>query len=174
MEQQRNWGDCEHFIEVQRRKLKERSAGALGHSLISPMPGESQEQLQHMLDEDVRRAQEGLVALLYEDGELRYKHIDDLFPEDRLAVQKAEIARVAWLSGRAREKGYRLGVPPPSPRKPRGSSSCPPHRPAISVSVPGGGYEMQCLKCGHRGPKRATSADALEALDEEATLRFRE
>ena len=43
--------------------------------------------------------------------------------------------------------------------------TCPPHTPAITASVPGGGYETECLVCGARGPKRETSVEAKVAFD---------
>ena len=42
--------------------------------------------------------------------------------------------------------------------------SCPPHNPLIATSVPGG-YEIECLYCGARGPKRETSVEAKLAFD---------
>ena len=44
--------------------------------------------------------------------------------------------------------------------------TCPPHTPAITASVPGGGgYETECLVCGARGPKRETSVESKVAFD---------
>jgi len=37
--------------------------------------------------------------------------------------------------------------------------------PAITISVPEGGYQTECLVCGKRGPRRETSAEAKEAFD---------
>ena len=56
----------------------------------------------------------------------------------------------------AREKGQRFGAP---------RRTCPPHTPAMTASVPGGGYEHECLVCGARGPKRATTVEAKLAFD---------
>ena len=53
--------------------------------------------------------------------------------------------------GRARQR---------APRK-----HCPPHSPAITISVPEGGYQTDCLVCGKRGPRRETSVEAKEAFD---------
>ncbi len=44
-------------------------------------------------------------------------------------------------------------------------TSCPPHTPAITISVPSGGYETECLVCGKRGPGRETSVEAKQAFD---------
>ncbi len=108
---ERNSTEWKRFLEQQRRKLQQRSTEALGHSLTGPMPGESLEKVERVAQEDVRRAKEGLVPLLLEGRELSYKHIDELAPEDRRAVQEAEIARLAWLSERAKKKGLRLNIP---------------------------------------------------------------
>ena len=56
----------------------------------------------------------------------------------------------------AREKGQRFGAP---------RRACPPHTPAMTASVPGGGYEHKCLVCGARGPKRKTTVEAKLAFD---------
>ena len=53
--------------------------------------------------------------------------------------------------GRARQR---------APRK-----HCPPHTPAITISVPEGGYQTECLVCGKRGPRRENSVEAKEAFD---------
>jgi hypothetical protein len=37
------------------------------------------------------------VALRSEQGEVSYKHIDDLTPEDRMNRIRAEVRRVEWL-----------------------------------------------------------------------------
>ncbi len=47
-----------------------------------------------------------------------------------------------------------------APRK-----GCPPHMPAITISVPEGGYQTECLVCGKRGPRRETAVEAKEAFD---------
>ena len=41
---------------------------------------------------------------------------------------------------------------------------CPSHTPLVAVSV-AGGYEIECLYCGARGPKRETSVEAKLAFD---------
>ena len=37
--------------------------------------------------------------------------------------------------------------------------------PAITVNVPEGGYQTECLVCGKRGPRRETSVEAREAFE---------
>jgi hypothetical protein len=51
-------------------------------------------------EEDLLRAQEGLVELMDESGQIIYKHIDELAPEDRQARIRAEGARIKWIEGR--------------------------------------------------------------------------
>jgi hypothetical protein len=41
--------------------------------------------LDRLASEDEARAEEGLVELMSLDGEITYKHIDELIPEDRTA-----------------------------------------------------------------------------------------
>jgi len=64
----------------------------------------------------------------------------------------------------ARKKGRRFAILKAGPNAaPRGT--CPPHTPATTISVPGGGYETECLVCGARGPKRETTVEAKLAFD---------
>ena len=53
----------EKYMEVERRELEQRQNGQLGRALGRALPGESQEQLDRIAEEDLRRAQEGLVEL---------------------------------------------------------------------------------------------------------------
>ena len=64
----------------------------------------------------------------------------------------------------AREKGRRFAILKAG-KKAAPMRTCPPHTPAITASVPGGGYETECLVCGARGPKRETSVEAKVAFD---------
>jgi hypothetical protein len=57
----------------------------------------SQRELERMASEDRHTAYEGLLELRSEQGELSYKHIDQLTPEDRPARIRAELARIEWL-----------------------------------------------------------------------------
>jgi len=63
-----------------------------------------------------------------------------------------------------RQKGRRFAIPKAglkaAPRR-----TCPTHTPTITASVPGGGYEHECLVCGTRGPKRETTVEAKLAFD---------
>jgi hypothetical protein len=63
------------------------------------LPGESQEELDKLIREDRRRAEEGLVEVLRE-GEKLLKHIDELTPEDVQGRIRAERARRLWIKAR--------------------------------------------------------------------------
>jgi hypothetical protein len=63
-----------------------------------------------------------------------------------------------------REKGRRFAIPKAGPKAAL-RKTCPPHTPAITASVPGGGYETKCLVCKARGPKGATTVEAKLAFD---------
>lgn len=76
--------------------LQKRREGQLAKLLGRPLPDE----LERMAEEDVLRAEEGLVELMDERGQIIYKHIDDLAPEDRLARIRVEGARIKWIAGR--------------------------------------------------------------------------
>ncbi len=69
----------------------------MARALARRLPGESQEELDRMTSEDRRRAEEGFVALRSEEGELSYKRIEELSPEDRIDRIRAELARIEWL-----------------------------------------------------------------------------
>ena len=85
----------EKYMEVERRELEQRRNGQLGRAL----PGESQEELDRIAEEDQRRAQDGLVELRSGD-EVSYKHIDQLTRDDRPARLESENARAAWIRER--------------------------------------------------------------------------
>jgi hypothetical protein len=77
----------------------ERAAGKLSRLIGRAMPGESEEELERIAEEDRRQAQQGMVRLK-RGGRIFYKHIDELSPEDRVARMEAERATRAWLVGR--------------------------------------------------------------------------
>jgi hypothetical protein len=94
----------ERYMAAERRDLEQRRDGLLAKLLGVPLPGESRDKLERLAREDERPAEEGLVALRGPGGEVWYKHIDDLVPEDRLARAMAESARVMWLRERQSER----------------------------------------------------------------------
>jgi hypothetical protein len=79
-----------------------RQEGYLAKILDSPLPDESPQELQRLAEVDRRKAQEGLVELKSESGEMIYKHFDCLTPRDRGARVRAEGERVAWIIERQR------------------------------------------------------------------------
>jgi hypothetical protein len=89
----------EKYMEVEHRELEQRRNWQLGRALGRALPGESQEELERIAEEDQHRAQEGLVELRSGD-EVWYKHIDRLTREDRAARIESENARAAWIRER--------------------------------------------------------------------------
>jgi hypothetical protein len=93
----RSESSWERFMETERRMLEARRAGQLAKALVRALPGESPERLARIGSEDRRRAEQGLVELRSEGGELSYKHVEELHPEDRVDRIRAELARIEWL-----------------------------------------------------------------------------
>ncbi len=93
----------EQFMQVELRK-----EGQLARLLDKPLPGEPPAVLQQLASEDQRQAEEGLVALM-SDGEVYYKRIDELTPEDRPARIAAKRLRTAWIKGRLAERQEKWG-----------------------------------------------------------------
>jgi hypothetical protein len=89
----------EQLLEAERRALQERKGGKLARTLGKTLPGESQEELDKLIREDRRRAEEGLVEVLRE-GEKLLKHIDELTLEDVQGRIRAERARRLWIKAR--------------------------------------------------------------------------
>jgi hypothetical protein len=86
----------EQYMGIERRELEQRRNGQLGRALGRALPGESQDELQRIAEEDQRRAEEGLVELRSGD-EVSYKHIDEITRDDRPARIESENARAAWI-----------------------------------------------------------------------------
>lgn len=89
----------ESFMERETRELALRRDGQLAALLGEPLPGESAEALQKLASEDVRQAEEGLVALM-NGREISYKRLDELSHEDRPLRVSANKARTSWLKER--------------------------------------------------------------------------
>lgn len=81
-------------------RLNERREGLLRRALGMPLPSESVEELDRLGEEDRTRAEQGLVPLMGEDGEIIYKHIDDLRRSDVRARIAAERQEIEWLASR--------------------------------------------------------------------------
>jgi hypothetical protein len=91
------------YMEVERRELEQRRSGQLGRALGLALPGESQEELERIAEEDRLKAEEGLVELRSGD-EVWYKHIDEITRDDRPARIESENARAAWIQERLRRQ----------------------------------------------------------------------
>lgn len=89
----------EQFMQKEISELELRKEGQLARLLGEPRPGEPAEALRRLADEDKRQAQQGLVALM-SGGELRYKPLDELSPDDMPARLAAERLRTTWLKKR--------------------------------------------------------------------------
>ena len=94
----------ELYLDAEQRELELRQEGHLGKILDGPLPDESPEELAWLAKEDRRKAQEGLVELKSENGEIIYKPLDDLTPQDRSARIRAEGERVAWIVERRKKR----------------------------------------------------------------------
>jgi hypothetical protein len=97
----------ERYLGAEKRELEMRQEGHLAKILDGPLPDESPEELERLAVEDRRKAQEGLVELKCENGEITYKPFDDLTPQDRSARIRAEGERVAWIVKRQRKRPRR-------------------------------------------------------------------
>ena len=101
-------------MRLERELLAQRRDGKLAKAIGKSLPGESPQNLEHMAREDQRRAEKGLVTLLWGGGRLSYEHIDKLTPEKLLARLEAEREQVNWLMGRLQSlqqtKGRGVGV----------------------------------------------------------------
>lgn len=88
------------FLDTERRLLDARRRGQLAKTLLIALPYESREELERISQEDQFKARRGLVELRNEDGSSRYKHIEQLVPQDRRERLGAELGRLEWLLGR--------------------------------------------------------------------------
>jgi hypothetical protein len=94
----------EHYLAAEKRELELRQKGHLAKILDGPLPDESPEELERLAEEDRRKAQEGLVELMSENGEIIQKPLDDLTPQDRSARIRAEGERIAWIVERQKKR----------------------------------------------------------------------
>jgi hypothetical protein len=92
------------FLEAERRALEHRRDGQLARLLggVSPTSESAAWELAWLEQEDRGSAEEGLVELRRADGEIEYKHIDDLSLRDWDARVEAERLRVAWIANAQR------------------------------------------------------------------------
>ena len=110
MDESGHWRAVRHqqawdrFMEAERLELENRRNGHLRKLLGDPLPGESPGELERLASEDETRAEQGLLSLMNPDGEIIYKHINDITPEDRTARITAEGAQVEWVAERTRAR----------------------------------------------------------------------
>ena len=97
---------------MERTKLRERREGKLRRALGRPLPGESSEQLDRIAEQDIVRAEQGLVSIKGEGGRISYKHIDDLSPLDMRFNIAAEWVEVVWLKERVERRKQDAEAPP--------------------------------------------------------------
>lgn len=89
----------EHHMRLERKLLAQRRDGKLAKAIGKALPGKDPRDLDQMAREDRSKAEKGLVSMLW-GGQLSYKHIDKLTPENLLARLEAEREQVNWLVGR--------------------------------------------------------------------------
>lgn len=89
----------EEFLRLERAAVQECADGRLARALGPALPGESQEELDRLVEEDVRLAGEGLVELRRGE-EVWYRHVEELTREERPAMIEAEMSWQRWLKGR--------------------------------------------------------------------------
>jgi hypothetical protein len=110
----------ERHMRLERELLAQCRDGKLAKAIGNALLGGSPQDLEGMAREDRSKAEEGLVTLLW-GGQLFYKHIDELTPENLLARLEAERAQVNWLMGRLqslqRTKGRGVSVQDPPSRE---------------------------------------------------------
>jgi hypothetical protein len=97
----------ERYLEAEKRELELRQEGHLAKILDGPLPDEAPEELTRLAEVDRRKALEGLVELMSENGEIIYKPFDHLTPQDRSARIRAEGERVAWIVERQKKRPRR-------------------------------------------------------------------
>ena len=95
-------------MKREERRLRARKGGQRARTLVRALPAEPQEDLDRITSEDRRRAEKGLVELISEEGQLFYKHINDLLPVDRRSRIRAELARIEWLLERQQRRNLLL------------------------------------------------------------------
>src|SRR5215210_2980297 len=93
------------FMQAERRELELRKSGQLARLLGEPLPGEPRAEMLRLVSEDRNQAEEGLVALM-SDGEVFYKHLEELSEGDVSARIAAISSRTAWLKERQEERCF--------------------------------------------------------------------
>ena len=110
------WGmGWEEFEQMERQRLRERTEGKLRRALGVPLAGESEELLERIGEQDRKRAERGLVALMGQGGTISYEHLDDLGRLDMDARTAAERVAVEWLKERVERRKHGADAPPVPP-----------------------------------------------------------
>lgn len=100
MEGETREGSWERYAEMGRAQLRRRAGGKTAGALGRPAPGETQEEIDRVAQDDRRKARRGLVRLVRGDGSEYFLHVDGLTRGNRPDRTRAEKAQVAWLKGR--------------------------------------------------------------------------
>jgi cellobiose-specific phosphotransferase system component IIA len=95
----------EAFMQAERREMELRKNGQLAKMLGEPLPGEPPAEMLRLASEDRRQAEEGLVALM-SDGEVFYKHLEDLSEWEMPARSASTSSRTAWLKERQEDRWF--------------------------------------------------------------------
>src|SRR5215212_6608360 len=93
------------FMQEERRELELRKGGQLARMLGEPLPREPRAEMLRLASEDRKQAEEGLVALM-SDGEVFYKHLEDLSLGDVPTRIAATSSRTAWLKERQEDRWF--------------------------------------------------------------------
>ena len=95
----------EAFMQAERRELELRKNDQLAKMLGEPLAGEPPAEMLRLASEDRRQAEEGLVALM-SNGEVFYKHLEDLSEGEMPARIAATRLRTAWLKERQEDSWF--------------------------------------------------------------------
>jgi hypothetical protein len=91
----------EGYMEVEREQLAQRATGKMARMIGHALPGDSEEELRIIAQDDRYLAQEGY-APLREGNRVFYKQVEELTFQDRWARIAYEKTLVRWLKERIR------------------------------------------------------------------------
>ena len=92
-------------MQAERRELELRKNGQLARMMGQPLAWESPQAALRLASEDRRQAEEGLVALM-RDGEVFYKHLEELSEGDMAARKAANMLRTTWFKERQERRWF--------------------------------------------------------------------
>ena len=93
----------EGYTAVEREQLAQRASGKMARMIGQALPGESEEELRIIAQDDQYLAQEGYVPIR-EGNRVFYKQVEELTFQDRWARLTYEKTLVRWLKERIRAK----------------------------------------------------------------------